>query len=96
MLKRKENFKIYGMSTRPAKNQQVLYSIVIILCLELQKIVFKIYYKLELLSKNFIIVAKCGVDNQPLKILKRKENFKRSILIKNMIYKKKTVSASQL
>ena len=31
MLKRKETFKIYGMSTRPAKKQQVLYSIVNIL-----------------------------------------------------------------
>ena len=75
MLNRKENFKSYGMSKRPAKNQQVLYNMVIILCLELQKIVFKIYYKLELLSKNFIIVAKCGVDNQPLKNPQAKGKF---------------------
>ena len=26
MLKRKENFKCYGINTRPAKNRQVLYS----------------------------------------------------------------------
>ena len=51
MLKRKDNFKCHGMSTRPAENQQVLYSIVNVNYVYSYSKLYsgKIYYKPEIL-----------------------------------------------
>ena len=65
MLKQKENFKCYGIKTRPAKDRQVLYC---------YKILYSRYidwnFSLDS-NKNLLhscdILAKCGVDNQQLK-----------------------------
>ena len=92
MLKWKENFKCYGINTRPAKHRRVLYSY--------KKIVFKIYlleFRTKLVQKPASFVPYSGKmwrRQSTTEILERKENFKRSD-IKNKIYKK-PVSASQL
>ena len=92
MLKWKENFKCYGIITRPAKHRRVLYS---------YKKLYSRYYLLEFLTKlvqkpaSFVPYrGKMWRRQSTTEILERKENFKRSD-IKNKSYKK-PVSASQL
>ena len=70
MLERKENFKCYGIKTRPTKNRQVLYSYKKLFSKNIDQNFSVSSYKNLLYSCHIDIVAKCGVDNQQLGTLK--------------------------